>query len=86
MRKIRNGQHIEVERFLEDLKNVVNEGQQLLKSGFTGVKQQTLGGLETITEFAHENPVKAIGIGFALGLLAGLGTVLLFWRSEDPEE
>jgi ElaB/YqjD/DUF883 family membrane-anchored ribosome-binding protein len=83
MRKIRNGQHIEVERFLEDLKNVVNEGQQLLKSGFTGVKQQTLGGLETITEFAHENPVKAIGIGFALGLLAGLGTVLLFWRSED---
>ena len=82
MRKIRNGQHVEVEEFLEDLRNVVKEGQQLLKSGFTGVKQQTLGGLETITEFAHESPFKAIGVGFTLGLLTGLGVALLYWRED----
>ena len=74
---------MEVKQFLEDLRNVVNEGQQLLRSGFTGVKEQTLGGLETVTDFASESPYKAIGVGFAVGLLAGLGAALLFRRGED---
>jgi ElaB/YqjD/DUF883 family membrane-anchored ribosome-binding protein len=78
MRKTRNGKHVEVERFVEDLKTVVMEGQQLLKSGFSGVKEKTLGGLETVTEFASESPYKAIGAGFGVGLLAGFGVALLF--------
>jgi ElaB/YqjD/DUF883 family membrane-anchored ribosome-binding protein len=83
MKKTGNGQNIDVEQFLEDLKTVVRDGQELLKSGFTDVKERTLGGVETASEFAHESPYKAIGIGFAVGLLAGLGAAALFVRTQD---
>ena len=83
MRKTGNGHNVEVSQFLEDLKTVVREGQDLLKSGFGGLKEQTLSGVETATEFARESPYKAVGIGFALGLCAGLGVALLFLRGED---
>ena len=83
MRKTGNGHHVEVGQFVEDLKTVVREGQALLKSGFGGLKEQTLSGMETATEFARESPAKAVGIGFAVGLLAGLGVALLFLRGEE---
>ncbi len=83
MRKSGNGHQVDVEQFINDLKSVVQEGQELLKSGLSGVKEQTLGGVETATEFARENPFKAVGLGFAVGLLAGLGAALLFFRGED---
>ena len=83
MRKTGNGHDVNVEQFLEDLKTVVHEGQQLLKTGFSGVKEQALGGVATAEEFAQESPFKAVGIGFAVGLLAGLGAALLFFRGED---
>jgi len=83
MRKTGNGHTVDAEQFLHDLKTVVQEGQELLKSGFSGVKKRTLGSVEAATEFAGESPYKAIGIGFAVGLLAGLGVALLCLRGED---
>ena len=83
MRKTRNGQPVEVKQFLQDLRTLINEGQQLLRSGFTGVKDQTLEGWETVTEFANGSPYKAVGVGFALGVVAGLGAALLLSRGED---
>lgn len=83
MRKSGNGQNVDVGQFMEDLKTVVQEGQELLRSGLGGVKEQAWGGMETATAFVRESPYAAVGIGFAVGLLAGLGAAYWFLHGED---
>ena len=49
MRKTGNGDHVSVEEFLEDIKAVVQDGQELLKVGATQAKRRAVLGAQ-VTE------------------------------------
>ena len=60
------------ERFWEDLKTVVRDGQELLKAGATTVKQRVVSTAQATGHLVEEKPYVALGVAFGVGLLAGL--------------
>ena len=40
MRKTGNGHHIDLEQFLNDIKTIVRDGEELLKAGVSEVKER----------------------------------------------
>ncbi len=63
---------MEIERFLDDIKAVIRDGQELLKAGAGGIQQQTVAGLTQTDRLAREFPYGAIGLAFGVGILVGL--------------
>ncbi len=71
MRKGGNGQHVEIEQFLADLKAIVRDGQELLKASVGTVKESALAGAQTTDRMMHERPWQTLAMAFGLGVLAG---------------
>ena len=87
MRKTGNGDHVSVEEFLEDIKAVVQDGQELLKVGATQAKRRAVLGAQVTEKQVREHPYQSIGIVFGLGMLVGVLASSLMGRSlEDYEE
>jgi ElaB/YqjD/DUF883 family membrane-anchored ribosome-binding protein len=87
MRKTGNGDHVSVEKFLEDIKAVVQDGQELLKVGATQAKRRAVLGAQVTEKQVREHPYQSIGIVFGLGILVGVLASSLMGRShEDYEE
>ena len=84
--KIENGEHIDIERFLEDLKLVLHDGQELLRAGVGRLKQQARFGAEKTDLFARERPYQTIGIAFGVGILARLLTAGMLTSSNAEDE
>jgi ElaB/YqjD/DUF883 family membrane-anchored ribosome-binding protein len=63
---------VDFEQFLDDIKVVMQDGQELLKTGFGTAKQQATAGLERAARFTRERPYQSIGIAFGIGILAGI--------------
>ncbi len=80
-----NGHHIELEQFLTDIKTVIRDGQELLRSGIGGARETTRAGIEKTNQLAHEFPDGALAIAFGLGLLSGMLTSAWF-KSRAEEE
>lgn len=74
---------MEIEQFLDDIKAVIRDGQELLKAGAGGIKEQTLAGLQRTDQLAREFPYGAVGLAFGAGLLAGLLASGWFLRSKE---
>ena len=74
---------MEVEQFLDDIKAVIRDGQELLKAGAGGIKEQALAGLHRTDQLAREFPYGAVGLAFGIGLLAGLLASGRFLRSHE---
>jgi ElaB/YqjD/DUF883 family membrane-anchored ribosome-binding protein len=72
MRKTGNGHGVDLERFLEDIKEVVRDGQELLRAGMGTLQERARSGAQSTVRLAKENPYKTVGIAFGLGVLAGL--------------
>jgi len=70
--KIENGQTMDIERFLEDLKLVLRDGQELLRAGVGRIREQARFGAERTGTYAREKPYQTIGIAFGVGIIAGL--------------
>jgi ElaB/YqjD/DUF883 family membrane-anchored ribosome-binding protein len=70
--KRENGPNVDLEQLVEDIKAVVQDGQQLLKHGVSGVKERALLGAKTTDRAVRENPYQTIGLVFAAGLILGL--------------
>jgi len=70
--KIENGQTMDIERFLEDLKLVLRDGQELLRAGVGKIREQARLGAERTGTYDREKKYKTIGIAFGVGILAGL--------------
>jgi ElaB/YqjD/DUF883 family membrane-anchored ribosome-binding protein len=70
--KTGNGHGVDIERFLEDIKAVVRDGQELLKIGMVNLTERARSGAENTVRLAKAKPYKTTGIAFGLGILAGL--------------
>jgi ElaB/YqjD/DUF883 family membrane-anchored ribosome-binding protein len=86
MRKTGNGHNVDLEQFLNDIKTIVKDGEQLLKAGVSEVKQRALTRVKTTNRAVREHPMKTLGIVFGLGVLVGiLATHSLTGEEEDED-
>ena len=70
--KPRNGQKVDLEQMLEDLKVVVHDGEELLKTGIAVAKQHAISGIKTTDQALRNHPYQTIGIVFGIGIIVGL--------------
>jgi ElaB/YqjD/DUF883 family membrane-anchored ribosome-binding protein len=77
------GSKANLEQLLEDIKVVVRDGQELLQSGYSGVREQALEGARRTDRVVRNYPYQSLGIVFGLGVLVGvLGYALIRGGSE----
>ncbi len=84
--KTGNGNNVDLERFLEDIKLVVRDGQELLKAGLTGVRERAITGAKTTDRAVREHPYQTLAIIFGLGMAMGLLCSGVFGRQGEMEE
>ena len=63
---------MDVEQFLEDLKIMLRDGQELLKFGASGVRERAVTSAKLTDRTVREHPYYTLGVVFGLGMLAGL--------------
>jgi ElaB/YqjD/DUF883 family membrane-anchored ribosome-binding protein len=85
MRKSGNGHNIDFEKFLDHIKTVVRDGEEMLKAGVSEVKQRALTGAKTTNRAVHDHPYKTLGIVFGLGVLVGILAVGRFTGEEEED-
>lgn len=74
-----------MDTFLEDIKTVVRDGQELLKAGAGQVKEKALYGAKTTDEAIRKSPYQTLGIVFGVGLIVGLLAASTFSGSSEEE-
>lgn len=84
--KTGNGHSVDLEKFLDDIKLVVEDGEQLLKAGAGQIKEKALAGAESIDKSVRGYPYQTLGIVFGIGLLIGLVATGMFSGSSETEE
>jgi ElaB/YqjD/DUF883 family membrane-anchored ribosome-binding protein len=84
--KTGNGHNVNVEQFIDDLKVVVRDGEELLKASMGGIKQRAIAGAKTTNRVVHEHPYQSLGAVFGLGVLAGVLAAGLFTRETEIDE
>jgi len=72
MRKPGNGHNIDIETFLDDIKTVVRDGQELLRSSAGQFKEKAIFGARETDRAIRQSPYQSIGIVFGAGLVLGL--------------
>ena len=77
---------MDLEQFLNDIKTIVQDGEQLLKAGVSEVKQRAVTGAQTTNRAVREHPYKTLGIVFGLGVLVGVLAIGLFTGEEEEDE
>jgi ElaB/YqjD/DUF883 family membrane-anchored ribosome-binding protein len=80
MRKPGNGHNVDIETFLDDIKTVVRDGQELLKASAGQVKEKAIFGARETDRAIRESPYQTIGIVFGAGLIVGLLASGIFSR------
>jgi len=80
-----NGHNVDMDTFLEDIKTVVRDGQELLKAGAGQVKEKALYGAKTTDEAIRKSPYQTLGIVFGVGLIVGLLAASTFSGSSEEE-
>jgi ElaB/YqjD/DUF883 family membrane-anchored ribosome-binding protein len=84
--KIGNGHNVTLERLMDDIKAVVKDGEELLKTGMTGVKQRALAGAKTTDRAVREHPYQTIGAVFGLGVIVGVLVAGMFSRDKSEDD
>lgn len=84
--KTGNGHTVDLETFLEDIKTVVHDGQELLRAGAGQVKEKAIFGAQTTDRAIRRSPYQTIGIVFGVGIIVGLLASGLFSGSSEMEE
>ena len=86
MRKSGNGHNVDFEKFLDHIKTVVRDGEEMLKAGVSEVKQRAITSAKTTNRAVHEHPYKTLGIVFGLGVLVGILAISRFAAEEEEED
>jgi ElaB/YqjD/DUF883 family membrane-anchored ribosome-binding protein len=86
MRKTGNGHNVDLETFLEDIKTVVRDGQELLKVGAGEVKEKALAGARTTDQAIRQSPYQTIGIVLGVGIIVGLLASGMFSGGSEYEQ
>lgn len=80
MRKTGNGHNVDLEMFLDDIKTVVRDGQELLRASAGQFKEKAKYGARETDRAIRESPYQTIGIVFGAGLVVGLLASGIFSR------
>ncbi|EEF61706.1 DUF883 family protein [Pedosphaera parvula] len=80
-----NGNSVNLQQLINDLKVVVNDGEALLKSGAAQLRQKAAAGAKATDENIRRNPYPSMGIVFGVGVLLGILAINLM-KSEDRFE
>jgi ElaB/YqjD/DUF883 family membrane-anchored ribosome-binding protein len=83
--KTGNGHTVDLETFLDDIKTVVRDGQELLKTGASQVKEKALYGAKTTDQAIRKSPYQTLGIIFGVGLIVGLIAASSFSGGSEEE-
>ena len=83
--KTGNGPEVDLERLLEDIKVVVKDGQEILKSGWADVREKAITKAKTTDQKVREYPYQTMGMVFGAGLIIGLLCSRMFSGSEEEE-
>jgi ElaB/YqjD/DUF883 family membrane-anchored ribosome-binding protein len=83
----KNGQEpVDIEHFVNDLKTVVQDGEDLLKATLGTAREKATAGMKTTDEKVRQFPYHSLGIAFGIGLLVGVLTSTSFRsRSSDTD-
>jgi len=82
-----NGHNVDLDQFMDDLKVVVKDGQELLRAGVSTARTQALAGARTTDKAVRQNPYQTMAIVFGVGLLIGiLSSGVLGGSSHEEEE
>ncbi|HEU5125429.1 MAG TPA: hypothetical protein VFW05_15360 [Verrucomicrobiae bacterium] len=82
-----NGHTVDVQKFMEDIKAVVQDGEQLLKLGARELKGKAISGAKSTDKMVRSHPYQTLGIMLGLGLIVGLlATGAFNGGGEDFEE
>ncbi|HZV34278.1 MAG TPA: hypothetical protein VFB72_06845 [Verrucomicrobiae bacterium] len=82
-----NGHGITLEKLMEDLKVVVDDGQALLKTSAGQIREKAVAGAKATDESIRRNPYPSMAIIFGLGLALGiLSYTLLQGGAEELTE
>lgn len=82
-----NGHGITLEKLMQDLKVVVDDGQALLKSSAGQLREKAVAGAKATDESIRRNPYPSMAIIFGLGVALGvLGFSLLQGGMEELVE
>ena len=85
--KTENGHSVDVDKFIEDLKAVVHDGQELLRASVGTAKQKAIAGARTTDRAVRQYPYQTVGIVFGLGLVLGIvATSMLSGGGSDEED
>ena len=80
------GSKVNLEQLLEDIRVVVRDGQELLSSSYSGVKEQALARARITDRAVREHPYQTLGIVFGVGVLLGVLAYALCTREGGMEE
>ena len=67
-----NGNNVNIDQFVEDLKVVVKDGEELLRAGVSTAKERAIAGARTTDKAVRQHPYQTLGIVFGLGVLIGV--------------
>lgn len=84
--KIGNGQHAKLEHLLDDIRVVVRDSQELLKSGVGALKQKARAGVVGTDRFVREQPYYGLAVAFGGGIVVGLLVAGLLAGGEDESD
>jgi ElaB/YqjD/DUF883 family membrane-anchored ribosome-binding protein len=83
--KAGNGHSINLEKFLEDIKVVVQDGESLLKAGASDLKDRAISGAQSTDKLVRTHPYQTLGIVFGVGLLLGLVATGMFSGGSEEQ-
>lgn len=81
-----NGHNVDLDQFMEDLKVVVKDGQELLRAGVSTAKSQAVARARTTDKAVRQNPYQTMAIVFGVGLLIGILSSGMFGGNSHEEE
>ena len=81
-----NGHTVDLPKFMEDIKTVVEDGEQLLKAGVSEVKGKALSSAKSTNKLVRSHPYQTLCIVLGVGLIVGLIATGAFSAGSDEEE
>jgi len=83
--KKENGHGVDLERFLEDIRTMVRDGQELLRTSMGNLTERARSSAHTTVRLAKQKPYQTAGIAFGLGIFAGLFMAGAFSRESHED-
>ena len=81
-----NGQNVDLQQLVQDLKTVVHDGEILLKAGISQAKKRAISGAKSTDRAVRLHPYQSLGVVFGLGVFIGVLAVSMFLSSGSEEE